>query len=1031
GTLSGTAPNVTYSPNANYHGEDKFFFQANDGKVNSTPVQILITVNSVNDAPTISRLTVQTGNEDTSQGLPAHVVINGSDGADVDGHAIYLKIESLGVGTLRVNNELAVAGRPIYPSDYLHWIPPANATGLLTIANLRAFDGALASAQVVPWQCNLAPVNDRPTAQGLTVYRSEDTPYNGTLVGKDVENDPLTFRITQAPQHGTLSGTLPAFTYTPDANYTGDDSFQFVTNDGQLDSAPATILFHLEAKNDAPTLTQVNDLTGALEDSPFEIAFATLAGAADEADVDNDAIAFRIESIEAGTLTKNGVAVTAGTLFNVGDTLIWTAPADANGTDTAFSIKAWDGKLASATAVDVTIAVEAASDVPVAQNQSVNTSEDEPVGITLSAQDIDGDALTYSIVAQPQHGTLTGTAPNLTYTPNANYSGEDFFTFQANDGALDSNIATVAIVIAAKNDAPVAQNQTVTTNEDQAKAITMVGTDADGDALSYSIVTSPQHGTLSGSGANRTYTPDANYSGSDSFTFKVNDGTTDSNTATVSITVAPVNDAPVASDQATSTTEDTAKPIALSASDIDSDALTYEIASQPQHGNLSGTAPNLTYTPDANYSGEDSFTFKAKDGSLDSNIATVTIAIAAKNDAPVAQNQTVTTNEDQAKAILLGASDADGDALTFNIVAAPQHGALSGSGANRSYTPNTNYSGPDSFTYRVNDGTTDSNTATIYIIVTPVNDVPVASGQTVNTTEDTAKSIALSATDSEGEALSYTIVSQPQHGTLSGTAPNLIYTPNANYNGSDNFSFKANDGSADSNVATVSISISAVNDAPTLTTINTLNGGLEDTSFTISFATLASAANAADVEGSSLSFRIESVQTGTMTKNGVAVTAGTLLSAGESLSWKAAANANGTLNAFGVKAWDGALASSGEISVKVNVAAVNDAPGFLLNGTSLTVKKNAAAQSYAGWATNISVGPADESAQTKTFVVTNSNTVLFSAQPAISSTGTLTLTPAKNKTGTATVTVKLQDSGGTANGGLNTSTTQTFTIRIG
>jgi hypothetical protein len=851
GTLSGTAPNVTYTPNANYNGNDRFFFQANDGKVNSAPVEISITVNSVNDEPTISRIDVTPGTEDTGIGFPAHVLIGKTDGADVDGNPVYLKVESLGAGKLQIANVDATVGRPIYPNDYLYWTPPANATGLVTIANLRAFDGSLASSQVVPWQTDLTPVNDGPTAQGLAAYKSEDTPHSGTLVGKDVDNDPLTFRITQAPQHGTLSGTLPAFTYTPDANYVGDDSFQFVTNDGQLDSAPATILFHFRAQNDAPTLTQVNDLTGALEDSPFEIAFATLAEAANEADVDNDAIAFRIESIEAGTLTKNGVAVRAGTIFNAGETLIWKAPTDANGTDTAFSIKAWDGTLASATAIPVQIAVENTSDVPTAQNQSVNTSEDEPVGITLSAQDIDGDALTYSVVAQPQHGTLTGTAPNLTYTPDANYNGEDSFTFQANDGALDSNIATV------------------------------------------------------------------------------------------------------------------------------------------------------------------------------------TIAIAAKNDAPVAYNQGLTTNEDQAKAILLGASDADGDALTFSIVAAPQHGTISGSGANRTYTPNANYSGPDIFTYRVNDGTTDSNTATISIIVASVNDVPVASGQAASTTEDTAKAIALSANDSDGETLSYTIVSQPQQGTLSGTAPNLIYTPNANYNGSDSFSFKANDGSADSNVATVSISISAVNDAPTLTTINALSGGLEDTAFTISFATLAGAANAADVEGNALSFRIESAQTGTLTKNGVAVTAGTLLSAGESLSWKAAANANGTLNAFGVKAWDGALASSDEISVKVNVAGVNDAPGFSLSGTSLTVKKNAAAQAHAGWATNITAGPADESAQTKTFVVTNSNTVLFSAQPAISSNGTLTFTPAKNKTGTATVTVKLQDSGGTANGGLNTSTTQTFTIRIG
>jgi hypothetical protein len=124
------------------------------------------------------------------------------------------------------------------------------------------------------------------------------------------------------------------------------------------------------------------------------------------------------------------------------------------------------------------------------------------------------------------------------------------------------------------------------------------------------------------------------------------------------------------------------------------------------------------------------------------------------------------------------------------------------------------------------------------------------------------------------------------------------------------------------------------------------------------------------------------------------------------------------------------LASSTAVPVLVTKTAVNDAPSFSLSSTSLAVAKNAAAQTRTGWATNIGAGAADESAQTLTFIVTSSTTGLFSAQPAISSTGTLTFTPGKNKTGTATITVKLQDNGGTANGGINVSSTQTFTIKI-
>ena len=226
--------------------------------------------------------------------------------------------------------------------------------------------------------------------------------------------------------------------------------------------------------------------------------------------------------------------------------------------------------------------------------------------------------------------------------------------------------------IATSNTAPVANAQSVTTNEDTAKAITLTGSDADGDPLTYSVVTNPAHGTLSGTAPNLTYTPAANYNGADSFTFKVNDGKVDSAAATVSITVTAVNDAPVANAQSVTTNEDTAKAITLTGSDVDGNPLTYSVVTQPGHGTLAGTAPNLTYTPAANYNGADSFTFKVNDGTVDSASATVSITVTPVNDAPVANAQAVTTNEDTAKAITLTGSDVDGNPLTYSVVSAAE-----------------------------------------------------------------------------------------------------------------------------------------------------------------------------------------------------------------------------------------------------------------------------------------------------------------------------------------------------------------------
>jgi YVTN family beta-propeller protein len=372
---------------------------------------------------------------------------------------------------------------------------------------------------------------------------------------------------------------------------------------------------------------------------------------------------------------------------------------------------------------------------------------------------------------------------------------------------------SVAITPAPLNTPPVANNQSVTTNKNTPKPITLVATDPEGDPLTYSIVAGPSHGTLGTlTGATVTYTPASGYSGSDSFTFKANDGTADSNTATVSI---KVNAPPVANNQSVVTNKDVAKAITLTATDADGDPLTYSIVSGPSHGTLGTlTGATVTYTPASGYTGSDSFTFKANDGSADSNTATVFIKV---NAPPVANNQSVTTNMNTAKAITLTALDAEGDPLIYSIVAGPSHGTLSGTPSNLTYTPASGYSGADSFTFKVNDGNADSNTATVSI---KVNAPPVANDQSVTTNKDVAKAITLTATDPDGDSLTYSIVAGPSHGTLGTLAgATVTYTPPSGYTGSDSFTFKANDGSADSNTAIVSITVTAtVCTAPTIVT---------------------------------------------------------------------------------------------------------------------------------------------------------------------------------------------------------------------
>ena len=364
-------------------------------------------------------------------------------------------------------------------------------------------------------------------------------------------------------------------------------------------------------------------------------------------------------------------------------------------------------------------------------------------------------------------------------------------------------------VISPQEIPPAAYDMQVSTLEDIAVVFIL---DAS-DGSSGEIVIGPTYGAVTIDSQHRlkaTYTPDPNYYGTDSFTYWVSDGELWSNFATVEITVTPVNDAPVANDMTETTAEDTAKTIILDATDIDSNTLTAEILSGPTHGQVSLSGLVVTYTPDANYNGPDSFTYKVSDGELESDTATVSITVTPVNDAPVANDMTETTAEDIAKAITLNVSDIDGDTLTAEILSGPSHGQVSVSGLDVIYLPDADYNGPDSFTYRVSDGELWSDSATVNITITPVNDAPVAVSFEVELQENSSVEFSLLASDVEGDTLTFSFASGPAHGTLNCAGAICTYTPDARWSGTDSFIFTANDGLLDSNEATVTLNVTSL-----------------------------------------------------------------------------------------------------------------------------------------------------------------------------------------------------------------------------
>ncbi len=409
--------------------------------------------------------------------------------------------------------------------------------------------------------------------------------------------------------------------------------------------------------------------------------------------------------------------------LNADGSFTYTPSADFHGAD-SFSYRAGDGAAQSNVAL-VQITINPINDTPAADSGSVTTDEDTPVAVTLTASDKDGDALTYEIVTPPVHGTLSGKAPNLTYTPSDNYHGLDSFTFKANDGTLDSNVVEIGITVRPVNDASRAEDDAATTPEDNAIAINVLtnDSDVDGDPLAVTSVTQPAHGVAS-SNADGTiaYTPNANFNGADSFTYTISDGHGGSASATVSVTITPVNDAPVANHGHAATDEDTSVQIALVAGDVDNSTLSFVILDAPLHGTLIEVSGNtVTYTPDPNYNGPDSFTFKANDVQLESNVATVSITIGPMPDPPVlATVGDKTIAEGALLAFSLSASDPDGDTLTFSATDLPEGATLDSVTGAFSWTPTFEQAGSYTFTFKVSDPGDLSASETVSIAVEDV-----------------------------------------------------------------------------------------------------------------------------------------------------------------------------------------------------------------------------------------------------------------------------------------------------------------------
>ena len=482
------------------------------------------------------------------------------------------------------------------------------------------------------------------------------------------------------------------------------------------------------------------------------------------------------------------------------------------------------------------ITIQSVNDVPIAAVDAWELQENGSLtvaasGVLANDTDADGDLLTAVLQTAPVHGSLVlQTDGSFVYTPNAFWYGTDSFSYAATDGQAQSSSVSVTLAVTHINHLPVAAADSYSLLEDgslttAAGALLLNDTDLDGDPLSVLPGTAPAHGTLVlNPDGSFVYTPTPNFFGTDTFTYVVSDGFGTSLPALVQLTVFGVNDAPVAVADRWNINEDQILQgipgVLQNDFDPDGDVLSVSLLTGPTHGVLLLQADGtFSFTPNLNFFGEDTFTYSLSDGLSPAVTGLVTITIAAVNDAPTVLPDTYSLAEDSSISILLPGvlgndADPEGSPLTAIRLTAPARGTLvfSASGA-FTYTPAANFFGTDSFTYVASDGLLQSASTTVTLIVTPVNDAPIAVNDTAGTAWNTPVTVAAPGVlandrDVDGDPLTAVLLTGPTHGTVVLNADgSWTYAPALNYSGPDSFLYAASDGLLNSVAATVTITV--------------------------------------------------------------------------------------------------------------------------------------------------------------------------------------------------------------------------------
>ena len=807
---------INYAPTAQFNGMDTIIYSIcdNESPALCDTAMIVLTINAVNDKPVATNDPV-TINEDES----VVVDVQANDSDIEDSTLVTTIIDDVDFGSTNIEN-----------TDSISYTPTADFSGMdtLTYQICDNESPALCDTAMVIFTIN--PVNDAPVAVNDVATTEEDTEVviDVQLNDSDTEDATLTTTIITNATNGTTAILAnDSINYAPTAQFNGMDTiiYSICDNESPALCDTAMIVLTINPVNDKPVAT--NDPVTINEDGLVVVDVQ-----ANDNDVeDSTLITTIIDDVNFGSTNIENT-----------DSISYTPTADFSGMDTlTYQICDNESPALCDTAM-VIFTINPVNDKPVAVDDAATTEEDTDVVIAVQLNDSDTEdsTLTTTIVTDAMNGTTTILAnDSINYAPTAQFNGMDTIIYRIcdNESPALCDTAMVVLTINAVNDKPVATNDPVTINEDESVVVDVQANDVDTEdsTLVTTIIDDVTNGSTNVISLDSIgYNPTANFNGMDTLTYQIcdNESPTLCDTAMIIFTIIPVNDAPVAGDDVTTTEEDSDVVIDVQLNDSDTEdaTLTTTIITDATNGTTNILATDsINYVPDAQFNGMDTIIYQICDNESPAlcDTAMVVLTINAVNDKPVATNDSVTINEDESVVVDVQANDRDieDSTLITTIIDDVDFGSTNIENTDSiSYTPTADFSGMDTLTYQICDNESPAlcDTAMVIFTINPVNDKPVAVNDVATTEEDTEVviDVQLNDSDTENATLTTTIITDATNGTTAILANDSInYAPTAQFNGMDTiiYSICDNESPALCDTAMIVLTINPVNDKPVAT----------------------------------------------------------------------------------------------------------------------------------------------------------------------------------------------------------------------